>query len=408
MPRPRRGCEPRPLRRSSGGVSVVPAATMTRGARSSSVEPSRRRTRTPAARPSSISRRSTRAPVTIRAPASQACGRAFRWTPDLALLGQPIAHWQAPRQPGALRTSGTGLEPEPLRALEHEPAVAAHHVERHRPDRDRLLDVGETLIEIVAGELEPVLGAPLVDHRLRRPVTGAGVDDRGAADRAADRQGDGRVPEGDRRAAVAVEAGEAAQRVGGRGSARSPTSPPPRRSASRGRRGRARGRRRRRRRRSRSTIASTVSAPSSSASASASSGSGREGGLALPIAAIASACSQAPAAISTTALRASIAAAPPGPSDASSLQHPGALVRRQRPEGAPVTSERRALDPDEQGADRRAVGGGHRREQVPRGGGDALGRRAAVLGRQHRRRNVAERRHDQRLASAWPRRNQSG
>ena len=50
--------------------------------------------------------RLTRSPQTIRAPASQAWGRALRWTPPLALLGQPIAHWQAPRQPGALRRSG--------------------------------------------------------------------------------------------------------------------------------------------------------------------------------------------------------------------------------------------------------------------------------------------------------------
>src|SRR6185295_7596675 len=33
-------------------------------------------------------------------------GSALRWTPPLALLGQPIAHWQAPRQPVALRRSG--------------------------------------------------------------------------------------------------------------------------------------------------------------------------------------------------------------------------------------------------------------------------------------------------------------
>ena len=110
-PRPTRGWPPSPLRRSSGGVGIAPAATITIGAEIRTSVPSARRASTPIARPPSISTRFTCRPETILAPASQACGSAFRWTPPLALLGQPIAHWQAPRQPGALRRSGAPAQP---------------------------------------------------------------------------------------------------------------------------------------------------------------------------------------------------------------------------------------------------------------------------------------------------------
>ncbi len=141
--RPRRGWRPRPLRRSNGGVGTAPAATTTNGAE----------IRTLAAVAAAAERRRVALAVLVQHPLDvqpgddprprlAGLGSALRWTPPLALLGQPIAHWQAPRQPGALRRSGALLPVECRGALEREFAVAAQHLHRRRGDADRRFDVG--------------------------------------------------------------------------------------------------------------------------------------------------------------------------------------------------------------------------------------------------------------------------
>ena len=196
----------------------------------------------------------TCSPETIRAPASQACGSAFRWTPLLALLGQPIAHWQAPRQPGALRRSGAFFQSRAAAPSSESSPLRPSTLHRRRGDADRRFDVGDPAAEQLRVRRAP--GRGFSNQSLatgeRRPIAGAGVDHGRAADGTSQRQGDRRVAERHRRAAVAVDRGEAVERVGGRGCGQRSSARLPRRSRCRTRPAPARGRRRRRRRRSRS------------------------------------------------------------------------------------------------------------------------------------------------------------
>ena len=252
--RPSRGWRPSPLRRSSGGVGIAPAATTTIGRRDphlaavGALGRGRRLRGRPRSAPALRAgrRRSAR-------PASQACGRALRWTPPLALLGQPIAHWQAPRQPGALRRRGalcqssaaapssasSPLRPSTSIGAGATPIVASTSAIRG-PSSSR------------SARAKPCSLCQEVATAVGRPEAGAGVDHGGAADGAAERQRDRRVAQRHRRAAVAVDAGEAVERVRARGSAPRSSARPPRRSRCRARPGPVRERRRRRRRRSRS------------------------------------------------------------------------------------------------------------------------------------------------------------
>ncbi len=125
---------------------------------------------------------------------------------DRALAGAAAARRVA-AQGGALPVQGRC-------ALEGEFAVAAQHLHRRWGDADRRFDVGDPRAEqLEIGEGEAVLLVPRGGHRRRRTEAGARVDHGGAAHRPSQRQRDRRVAQRHRRTAVAVDAGEAVERV---------------------------------------------------------------------------------------------------------------------------------------------------------------------------------------------------
>src|SRR5439155_2014842 len=90
-------------------------------------------------------------------------------------------------------------------ALE-QPAVPAVRLVGHRPDAELRLDALEVLTEIgLARARDAVTLGPLVEDVVGRAVARPRVDRRGAADAAAERDRDGRTPEGAGQAAVTVE-----------------------------------------------------------------------------------------------------------------------------------------------------------------------------------------------------------
>ena len=95
---------------------------------------------------------------------------------------------------------------ERLDAAIEELGVPPDDLPGHGADRDGPLD----LVEVGrhgarVGVLHALVGLPGTQHPVRRAEAGAGVDDRGAADTLAERQGDGGTPEGEGGAAAAVK-----------------------------------------------------------------------------------------------------------------------------------------------------------------------------------------------------------
>ena len=127
-------------------------------------------------------------------------------TPDRALAGAGAARCVPPQ--------GSVLPTEGLRALEREFGVATDHVQRLRGHLQRLFDIVQVRAEARRiGPLDAGLVAPAFEHALRRAIAGPGVDEGRSADAAPDRKQDRRASEGDRAAGIAIEGGEALERM---------------------------------------------------------------------------------------------------------------------------------------------------------------------------------------------------
>lgn len=147
----------------------------------------------------------------MRAPAAHASGRTDSCTLCLAPVGQPTTHWQEPLQPVALRRRGAACQPRRSAPASARPAVVAEDVHRLGGHVEGAFDLVEVRAEAFGGREAEVV-RPACQHMVRSAVAGPGVDDGRAADRAAHRKQQGRIPHGDGRPAVAVEVGEPVER----------------------------------------------------------------------------------------------------------------------------------------------------------------------------------------------------
>src|SRR5260221_127580 len=97
---------------------------------------------------------------------------------------------------------GTSAVAELAAPLFHRLAVGAHDVRGHRRDVQRLLDTREQRVELGG------IHAPRVEHEVRRPKARARVDERRAADAAADGQGDGGHTDRERQTVATIESAQ--------------------------------------------------------------------------------------------------------------------------------------------------------------------------------------------------------
>src|SRR5215218_1231140 len=198
--RPSAGERPSPLRASSSGVCTAPAATMTASARTVS-GPAAVLASTPTARVALA--RAARAAVLDEDPLGPRARDDLRASlqsareVDLAhvLLGARRAAEGA--HAGAataarVATQVAAVPAEPLCAAPDRRGVATGQLRCDLRDAERRLDALE---QRVREAVDPVLGAPAVEHRGRRAEAGARVDEGRAAGAAAERQHQRRSPD---------------------------------------------------------------------------------------------------------------------------------------------------------------------------------------------------------------------
>ena len=205
---------PSPLRASSSGVWMAPAATTTCAARR--LAAGRRRSCGLDAAPDAARAVTPGVGVGGARAGVRACGRYDTPTCCFAFAGQPNAHTPEPTQPRTLRRTKSPDQPSASAPRLATCALRAGELRRHRHDVERLLDAREVRRERLGREvLEPELVAPASEHVVGRAEAGAGVDERRPADRLA-RAGAGSAAARSSRAARRRGRAWGACRAGGR------------------------------------------------------------------------------------------------------------------------------------------------------------------------------------------------